>query len=470
MKDDRNALYFLGLALLAGVGGLAYLFSSMGGAGKWTLAQRAEEKSGVSRPVVPKGGGRVLEKAAEPEIDPEAEARAALEAELDAKLEKMLHDRVQDVTAIENQAVLKFKDQAAYEAFLKRAEAAGLHVLRQLRAIRTASVSYDDLKALKNDMLKHPKDYENVGSNYLAKIPGVPDPETRPDATAGVPFSNSLMAFLELNGVDRSVWGRGVLVGVVDSGVADHPTFRAGQVSSVDLVNDGTAPAGHGTAMASLIGGSDRTFGGIAPGSDILSIRITDQYGDSSSDMIAEGILTAVQKGAKVVNVSMGSYGDSQAVRDALDIAKQYNVLVVAAAGNETGKQPAYPARYAGTSYWNVISVGAVDATGKQAYFSNSGDTLSISAPGISIPAAWPEDLKTGISAGEGVAMDGTSPATALVSGQAARLIAEGIFPQNVPNMIKSAAVDVGTPGWDRQTGAGVLNPSGNGVRLQPAN
>jgi subtilisin family serine protease len=117
------------------------------------------------------------------------------------------------------------------------------------------------------------------------------------------------------------------------------------------------------------------------------------------------------QPGVKVINLSLGTDGDSQTVHDAIEKAIQQGIIVVAAAGNDDTEAVQYPA-----GYENVIGVTAVDASSKKASFANYGkDWVDISAPGVGI-------MSTMISAdGPGYASwSGTSMATAFVSGAAA--------------------------------------------------
>jgi subtilisin family serine protease len=115
----------------------------------------------------------------------------------------------------------------------------------------------------------------------------------------------------------------------------------------------------------------------------------------------------------------------------------------VAAAGNEGVDQLAYPAAYEG-----VLSVGSVDAKGKQASFSNSGEGLDLVAPGVGVVTAWETD-KVAITSG-------TSHSTGLVSGSAAAYLAWGVPSQDVIRLLKSHAKRTGAP--SQQLGAGILN------------
>jgi thermitase len=129
-------------------------------------------------------------------------------------------------------------------------------------------------------------------------------------------------------------------------------------------------------------------------------------------------------------------------LRDAVAYAIDRGVVVVAAAGNEQANALSYPASYDG-----VISVAAVDAQGRQAYFSNSGDGLFISAPGVGIVSAY--------SDGKTVIGSGTSQAAAITSGAISALLSRNYQTQQIPNILTQNAVKTGAPAT--QVGAGIL-------------
>ncbi len=322
---------------------------------------------------------------------------------------------VQTEGAIQNAALLTFKNHAAFEAFLKRAAAEGLVVTGRLDGLNSLRVAFDSIDKLKRDLRDHADDYAGVGANFPVSLPGLPTPEQRKGG-GDAPFGKELMASIGAGpGVDRSLWGQDVMVAVVDSGVTNHPAFREGQVIHVDLVNDGRAFEGHGTAIASLIAGDIAGAQGVSPAARILDVRIADGTGTSDSFQLALGIQTAVDRGAQIINISMGSYGDSPLVAQSIQNAFAKGVIVVASAGNEQAATKTWPAAYSG-----VISVSGVDAAGQLAYFSNTGDP-TIAAPGVGVPSAYAQDSKPLLAQG-----DGTSQAAALVSGAAAAIRSAG--------------------------------------------
>ena len=342
-----------------------------------------------------------------------------------------------------NELLLTFKSAEALKAFRERAARQGFQILHDDPRLLTSRVRYTDADAMARELRQNADDLQNIGLNYLAWVPGLPDTSQVDSANAGgaVPYGSSGLDAIGATG-DRTDWGRGTKVAVLDTGVTDHPVLESSRVTHYDLVNDGQTPNGHGTAMASLIAGNDPLDGGVAPYSQILDIRVADTNGESNTALVAQGIMRAVDEGAVVINISLGTTGDSDILRRAVEYAQDHGVIVVAAAGNEQQTSLAYPAGYEG-----VISVAAVDANGNQAYFSNSGETLTISAPGVGIVSAY-SDNRTVVSSG-------TSQATAITSGAISAMLSWGYASKDVAQVIINNAQATGAPA--SQVGAGVL-------------
>jgi hypothetical protein len=331
----------------------------------------------------------------------------------EARLEQ-LRGRIERKGAVPKQAVIKFKTAQAMQEFQRRMAGRKIKVLGQLDALSALRLGYDELEQLRDALGEDAEAYEDLDANFVVRIPDFLQQEDRPGGEGSASFRG--LGFLAAIGAsgDRSTWGLGVTVAVVDTGVFDHMTFGGNQVTHYDLVNDGQPFNGHGTAMASLIAGQDRQAPGVAPAAHILDVRVADSQGYSDTFTLAAGIVQAVNAGASVINISMGSYGNSQALRDAVAYAESRGVAVVAAAGNDhTNNQLAYPA-----AIGSVIAVGGVDAKFVQAYYSNSGAGLDVSAPGVGIKSAYGADML--------VVGDGTSQAAAITSGVLAYGISRG--------------------------------------------
>ncbi|MFC9224354.1 type VII secretion-associated serine protease mycosin [Streptomyces hygroscopicus] len=216
--------------------------------------------------------------------------------------------------------------------------------------------------------------------------------------------------------------GKGVTVAVIDTGVkASLPELRGRVLQGTDASNSPTGAhddeTGHGTNVAALIAGtgSDGGIQGLAPQSKILPIKaVVNGKTDAADPLLARAIRYAVDHGARVLNVSLGTEGTSSAYftksKDAVKYALKKGALIFAATGNSGHKDnhPEYPSSLPG-----VVGVGAIDRTGKVAKFSTSGSQVGLVAVGdeISMHCENNDDVCTS---------HGTSFATAITSASAA--------------------------------------------------
>ncbi|WCN80362.1 type VII secretion-associated serine protease mycosin [Micromonospora sp. LH3U1] len=253
--------------------------------------------------------------------------------------------------------------------------------------------------------------------------------------------------------------GRGVVVGLLDSGVeATHSDLR-GQVlpgdRSYGASGDGRADEdGHGTHMAGIIAATNASrdgVDGVAPGAKILPIKLRKGTGTNSDAAVALGIRMAVDGGAKVINMSFGGPGlASPAEESAIKYALDHDVVVVAAAGNTAkgSKVVDSPANTPG-----VIAVTGTTRGGRFWSGSVQGPEAVVAAPGDGIYNVANEQ---GYGWG-----DGTSDSTAIVSGLAALIRAKypDLDAPNVINRIIRTSRDAGPSGRDPQYGFGVIDP-----------
>jgi len=232
------------------------------------------------------------------------------------------------------------------------------------------------------------------------------------------------------------------------------PSEGCAEASGGDIADD----LGHGTFVAGIIGASGNGSGmvGVARGVTILPVKILDCKGSGNTFSLAQGILYAVQRGARVLNVSLGGPVDSAYVREAIRIARvDYGALLVAATGN-SGGDVSYPAKYA-----EVLAVAATDAGGNaRAPYSNSGPEVDVAAIGEGIiGTVRAEGCPSFITCLEGSpgygSAGGTSFAAPLVSGLAALVLSRNPFlsPDAVAGVIRSTADPL--PAGDRVGWAG---------------
>lgn len=204
-----------------------------------------------------------------------------------------------------------------------------------------------------------------------------------------------------------------VVVAVLDTGIDANDQDLAGKVSAEVNFSDSptvTDVNGHGTRIAGIVAATaDNGVGiaGVAPDSRLLDVKVADDYGSCNADDVAQGIVWAVDHGAQVINISLEVRQPSPKLEQAVAYAWDHGALIVAAAGNDAGTTPVYPAGYADT-----IAVSATTPDNQLAPLSNHGNWVDVAAPGSNIYSTTP---------GNGYGYDtGTSFAAAYVSGLAA--------------------------------------------------
>jgi thermitase len=177
-----------------------------------------------------------------------------------------------------------------------------------------------------------------------------------------------------------------ILVAVLDSGIdRNHRELKDRAVMGYDFVDDdadslsGSPINLHGTSVAGLIASAADGTGltGVAPGVKLMDVRVCNSQGRCPFVAIAAGIRLAVQRGAKVINMSLGGAFDNEGLRNAVQEAIAKGVIVVASAGNSGANFVGFPAAYP-----NVIAVAATDRQGALASYSNFGSQTLVAAPG----------------------------------------------------------------------------------------
>lgn len=263
--------------------------------------------------------------------------------------------------------------------------------------------------------------------------------------------------------------GAGVVVAVLDTGVdAGHPDLAGRVLPGYDAVKrraGGTVdPNGHGTHVAGSIAGAG-AISGMAPDARILPVRVMNARGNGNTGDIVAGIVWAVNRGAQVINLSLGSRTADKAEEAAVRWARSRGVIVVAAVGNDGGTKALYPAAYgdhkrnSGTSRDPVIGVAATHRTGERASFSQRGYAVDVAAPGVRVLSTVPR------AKGSYAWESGTSMSAPFVAGTAALLVSRLITdnPRLSPaeratiaiGAIRRSSRDLGSGGVDRQYGNG---------------
>ncbi len=346
-----------------------------------------------------------------------------------------------DLISLQNERLVTFQTEDAYQNALKNLKRSGFKNLGQLDRLRTLRIGYNRLSDLEDWL----DDDAEISYNYYASIPTIPDVEAQPNA---VGFGASALSFIGINS-DNESWGKDVTVAVLDTGNTEHLTLgeTLPQIN-IASIPEGAEQHGHGTPVTSIIAGQDDRLRGVAPDSTILPIRVADENGISNSFYIAEGILSALEQGAQVINISIGGEGNSILVQEAVELATSHGIAIVASAGNDGLPYAYYPAAYDG-----VISVGAVDARGIHLNFSNQSETLDFSAPGLAVNAAWPGDRV--------IEFSGTSASTPFVTGAISAIISQSDAPLTgieAAEILQNYSNEAGAAGFDPYYGYGTLD------------
>lgn len=184
--------------------------------------------------------------------------------------------------------------------------------------------------------------------------------------------------------------GSGVTVAIIDSGVErDHPAVGGKLVRSVRVELDESGEpivvedlesidvVGHGTACAGIVHS-------LAPGADIVSIRVLGPDNRGKGVVFAAGLDWAIEQGATVVNLSLSSKSDALygTFHELADRAYFANVLLVSAANNFPGAS--YPSLFAA-----VLSVAAHDLPDAAVFYYNPDPPVEFGAYGVDVDVAW---------------------------------------------------------------------------------
>ncbi|MDR3596118.1 S8 family serine peptidase [Clostridium sp.] len=261
--------------------------------------------------------------------------------------------------------------------------------------------------------------------------------------------------------------GKGVKIAIVDTGAGPHSDLNISGGTNVitgSTTNSYSDDNGHGTHVAGIIDGQGVNGGikGVAPDASVYAVKALDSTGSGYTSDIIAGIDWAIENKMDIVSLSLGSSQSSTALQNAVDMAYNSGILVVAAAGNDgnstgTGTNIEYPANYP-----SVIAVGAVDSTNTRAYFSSTGSKLEVSAPGVNI-------LSTYLN-GSYQQMSGTSMATPFVAGDLALLKQKYPSYTNVQlrQLLDNNVVDLGSTGRDSLYGYGLIEAPANSSTSVP--
>lgn len=326
----------------------------------------------------------------------------------------------------------------------------------------------------------------------MAAVAGIPD-KARAQTYAGWMTQIGITNAVE----SAANWGRGQLIGVVDTGIV--PTnfmFSAGQVSvansscaavSFKCSSGAKDDNGHGTAVASIAAGSTKTpyainyggystpagsFIGVAPSANIVAEKVLSAAGSGYSTDVSNGIRKAADAGASVINLSL-TYGNTADLVAAVNYAAAKGAFIVWAGGNSAVPllNGASSSGLSDAAIKRLVIVGSVNASNGRSSFSNTPGSASfvsntgakttysdrwIMAPGENILA--PNVL--GVNNAY-YAWSGTSMSAPVITGSLVLL--ESAWPilrtnGTAANLLLATATDLGVKGHDSTFGSGLAN------------
>jgi thermitase len=242
--------------------------------------------------------------------------------------------------------------------------------------------------------LQNNSDVQAVDYNYIFDAP--PSPQS---------LSSAPVPPLSLSLNPPASTGK-VIVGLVDMNVqslgAQLDKFILPQLSVTGDTTASSSDMTHGTAMAYTI---LEAIAQQSSGGSSVQIQPVDVYGGSETTTswnVALGIQKAVDSGANVLNLSLGSSSDSSVLDGVIQLALKDNIMIFGAAGNTPVNTPTYPGATPG-----VYDISALSAPGQLAYYANSWSGDSMALPGTSFV----------YYGGQTYGVQGTSTATAYASG-----------------------------------------------------
>jgi len=249
-----------------------------------------------------------------------------------------------------------------------------------------------------------------------------------------------------------------IVIAIIDSGIdTDHDEFT-GRISELSYnsstnkvgISEVEDDLGHGTNVAGIIAAERNNnlgIDGITDNVQLLIIKANNAGEETYANTnIVEGIYYAVDNGADIINLSLGSESNDLAISEAIDYAYENEVFVVAASGNDGTNVPIYPAALP-----NVISVGSISENLTISDFSSFGESIDLVAPGELI---YTTHLDNGYAQ-----VSGTSFAAPHIAAVLALLLSNGIysFPE-VYEIIYQSVIDLGTIGKDIYYGYGLID------------
>ncbi len=334
------------------------------------------------------------------------------------QLVKVTEKQKKSAKAVPNELVVTLKP-GSKESIDDIAKKLGAKVTGRLDDLRAYRLKFDDDEAVKaaREFLSDNSDVGSVDSNYYVARPPAIEPLA---ASSALPFSLKPTVSTDASKL---------IIGLIDTPIqktgAAYDAFMLPSVSVTDESGGSSSGPTHATSMSETIlqglaiGANNSSAGSVR----ILPVDVYGNNGDTTTFAVAQGISAAINAGATIINLSLGSDGNSGFLKTLIQNSHQQGVVFFAAAGNEPTTAPTYPAAYP-----EVVAVTAGDRRGNVSSYANYGSFVDVIAPGTSIV----------YYNGRSYMVSGTSSATAFMSGIAASLsTATGKLPAQVESQVR---------------------------------
>jgi thermitase len=171
-------------------------------------------------------------------------------------------------------------------------------------------------------------------------------------------------------------------IAVIDSGIdPTHPDLASRLTPGWNFLgsnSDTRDVLGHGTAVAGTIGAASNNYAGVSGvtwQNPLMPLVVLDSSNYASYSNIAQAIMYAADRGARIINISIGGSSASSTLQSAVNYAWSKGAVVFAAAMNNANSTPMYPA-----ACTNVVAVSATTQSDALASFSSFGSWVDLSA------------------------------------------------------------------------------------------
>jgi subtilisin family serine protease len=364
-----------------------------------------------------------------------------------------------DAQTSRNEYIVMFKEKINWNTL----EGVDVEVLDSYPSISSVYIEADEVKA---EQLRQSTDILTLQLNEEYKI----NSQKVPNGFAALNLTSDYRS---------SYTGEGVNIAILDTGIdTDHPDLNV--MGGVCVLNDFCTNGymddnGHGTHVAGILAALDNDKGilGVAPDANLYSVKAMDSTGSGTTSTILSGVEWAIDNNIDILNMSITTEKDDDALKKIIDQAYSEGLLIVAAAGNNGtsyGEEDTilFPARYT-----NVIAVGAINNQNNRVSLSATGPALEIMAPGYNIYSTVPKlsDSFDGIRDGYSY-MTGTSMAAPYISGLLALYKEQYSHFSNtqIRELLTTNVKDLGIVGRDRKYGFGLAQIKDSTVPLPAGN